>query len=101
MGITTDSKSLEEPKKPDECNVFQIYKLLASEEQVAKLKLRYMKGGYGYGHAKNELYDLLLDRFKAPRDKFYNLINNPKTIEAELQKGAKKANQIAKTWKTF
>ena len=95
MGITTDSKSLEEPKKPDECNVFQIYKLLASKEQVAKLKLRYIKGGYGYGHAKNELYDLLLDRFKAPRDKFNNLVNNPKIIEAELQKGAEKANQVA------
>lgn len=95
MGITTDSKSLEEPKNPDECNVFQIYKLLASDEQVAKLKLKYTNGGYGYGHAKNELYNLVLDRFKAPRDKFNNLINNPKIIEAELQKGAKKASQVA------
>ena len=52
MGIKTDSKSLEEPKNPDECNVFQIYKLLASDEQVAKLKLKYTKGGYGYGMQK-------------------------------------------------
>ena len=75
--------------------MFQIYKLLASDEQVNKLKLKYTKAGYGYGHAKNELYNLVLDRFKAPRDKFNNLINNPKIIEAELQKGAKKASQVA------
>tara|TARA_B100000902_G_C27299755_1_gene912093 strand:- start:698 stop:1663 length:966 start_codon:yes stop_codon:yes gene_type:complete len=95
MGIITDSKDLEEPKNPDECNVFQIYKLIASEEQIADLKLKYIKGGYGYGHAKNELYHLLLNHFKSPREKFNQLINNPKTIERELKRGAEQANKVA------
>ena len=95
MGIVTDSKGLQDPKDPDKCNIFQIYKLLASEEQVVELKLRYIKGGYGYGHAKTELYHLLLEKFKEPRQNFNKLISNPKIIEKELKKGAEQASKVA------
>ena len=95
MSIKTDSKGLEEPKNPDECNVFQIYKLIASEAQAAELKSKYLKGGYGYGYAKTELYNLLLDRFRGPRDSFNKLIDNPIIIEEELKRGAAKANKVA------
>ena len=95
MGIRTDSKGLEEPKNPDECHVFQIYKLLASKAQVTDLQLKYKNGGYGYGHAKTELLKLILDAFKTPRKKFNKFINNPDIVELELKRGAEKANKIA------
>ena len=95
MGIVTDSKGLEEPKNPMDCNVFQLYKLMASETQIKKLELKYKNGGYGYGHAKMDLYNLILEHFKEPRKKFEKLITNPDLINSELKKGADKANKVA------
>ena len=63
--IETDSTPLEEPKNPDTCNVFGLYKLLGSEEQTAQLKAKYLAGNYGFGHAKQELYDLIAEKFAA------------------------------------
>tara|TARA_S200000501_G_C20853552_1_gene756767 strand:- start:271 stop:1269 length:999 start_codon:yes stop_codon:yes gene_type:complete len=96
MSIKTDSKGLEEPKNPDECNVFQIYKLIGSKVQVEDLKLKYLKGGYGYGHAKKELFNLILENFKEPRNNYKRLINEPDVVNHELTNGAKKASEIAK-----
>jgi tryptophanyl-tRNA synthetase len=95
MGILTDSKGLEEPKNPMDCNVFQLYKLMASENQIKKLELKYKNGGYGYGHAKMDLYNLILENFKEPRKKFEQLVTNPDLINSELKKGADKANKVA------
>ena len=95
MSIVTDSKGLDDSKNPETCNIFQIYKLIASENQVQELIDKYKKGGFGYGHAKNELFKLILEKFQHPRQKFNELIDNPTAIENELLNGAKKATQIA------
>ncbi len=95
MKIQTDSKGLDERKEPENCNIFKIYKLIGDQKQCSILEQKYQNGGFGYGHAKSELLDLILTKYKLPRLKFQELMNNPKFIEKELEKGAKKANQIA------
>ena len=70
MTIETDSTPLEEPKNPDTCNVFALYKLLASEEQIAIMRSNYLGGNYGYGHAKQAFFELLVERFKTEREKY-------------------------------
>ena len=74
-GIVTDTKGLEEPKDPETCNVFAIYKLVANEEQIETMRTNYLKGGFGYGHAKNALLELILTRFAEAR-KIYNELMN-------------------------
>ena len=96
MTIQTDSKSIESPKDTESCNVFNLYKLLASEAQVSVLKQKYEEGNFGYGHAKQELYELICKKFKSEREKFNHLIENREIIESELNKGAEKARTIAR-----
>ena len=96
MGIVTDSTPLEEPKDADVCNVFKLYKLLGTEEQVAALRTQYEAGNFGYGHAKQALYELILEKFAIQRERFNYLMENNEEIEKELQKGAEKARHIAK-----
>ena len=96
MTIQTDSKSIESPKDTESCNVFNIYKLLASEEQVSALKQKYEEGNFGYGHAKQELFEVICKKFKSEREKFNHLIENREIIESELNKGAEKARTIAR-----
>lgn len=96
MGIETDSTPLEEPKNPDTCNVFAIYELVAEEAATTKMRENYLAGGYGYGHAKKELLELLLTRFEKERQFFDELMAHPEKIEEELQKGAAKARPIAR-----
>lgn len=96
MGIVTDTKALEEPKDPNTCKVFALYQLLGSEEQVAEMRKNYLAGGYGYGHAKKALLELILDRFGAERAKFDELMSDKSQIDAALAKGAEKARGIAK-----
>ena len=95
MAIQTDSTPLEEPKKPDTCNVFSIYKLLATKEEVEQMKANYLAGGYGYGHAKTALFQLILEKFAEPREKFNYYINNLTEVEQILKEGAIKASKIA------
>lgn len=97
MGIVTDSTPLEEPKDAGVCNVFNLYKLLATEEQTTALRLQYELGNFGFGHAKQALYTLILDKFAIQREKFNYLMANKEEIEKELQKGADKARAIAQT----
>ncbi len=73
MAIQTDSTPLEEPKDPDTYNVFNIYKLVATKEQTAEMRRNYEGGNYGYGHAKQALYELLTKRFEKERAQ-YNLL---------------------------
>ncbi|MES2389582.1 MAG: tryptophan--tRNA ligase [Bacteroidota bacterium] len=94
MSIVTDSTPLEDPKNPDTDNVFAIYKLLCSPEQVEQMRAKYLGGNYGYGHAKQELYELILEKFAEPREKYNNYMANPDALEAELAKGAEKARKI-------
>ena len=95
MSVITDSTPLEEPKDPDTCNVFALYELLASKEQTQLMREKYKGGNYGYGHAKQELFQLLLEKFKDERKKYDELISNPEEIEHQLQKGEERANRIA------
>ena len=95
MGIKTDSIPIEKPKIPDRCNVFKIYKLLASKEQSEKLKAKYIGGNFGYGEAKKELFNLVCKKYKNERKKYNYFIENKEILDLELSKGAKKARQIA------
>ncbi len=95
MGIETDSTPLEEPKTPDTCNCFTLYKLLANEEQIAEMRKNYEAGGYGYGHAKEALFELIIELFKEEREKFNYYTENPNLVEELLKVGAEKATKIA------
>ena len=96
MSIVTDATPLEAPKNPDTCNVFTLYKLIASETQIAEMRENYLKGGYGYGHAKTAFYDLLLQTFKTQRATYDHYMNNRNELDSKLQEGADKAREIAK-----
>ena len=95
MGIQTDSTPLEEPKNPDTCNLFSLYQLLASEAQIAQMRRNYEAGGYGYGHAKQEFFELLLDRFSEERNRYNFYIENLEEIDKVLNFGAQKARLVA------
>jgi tryptophanyl-tRNA synthetase len=97
MGIVSDSKSLEESKDPDTCAIFAIYKLLADEYQIHKMRENYIKGGYGYGHAKKELLELILSKFAEERAKYNYLMENKNELESALKNGALKAQMVAKS----
>ncbi len=97
MSIITDSTPLEEPKNPDTCNVFKLYKLIANESQIAEMRENYLKGGYGYGHAKTALFQLILESYKEPREKYNYYMSNINELENELKKGEAKARMIART----
>lgn len=95
MSIETDSTPLEEPKNPDTCNVFALYKLLGNTEEIANMRANYEGGNYGYGHAKQALYELILKKFEEPRQKFDYYINNLEEVDKLLAIGAEKASKIA------
>jgi tryptophanyl-tRNA synthetase len=95
MTIVTDATPLEEPKNPDTCNVFKLYQLLADANQIETMRNLYLKGGYGYGHAKNELLGVILDTYKGARLKFENLMHDSNLLNQELNLGAAKAKKIA------
>lgn len=95
MSIVSDSTPLEEPKNPDTCHTFALYKLLANESQVEQMRANYIGGNYGYGHAKQALFELILDRFAKERGIFNHLMENPSEIEAALSVGAQKARSVA------
>lgn len=95
MKIVTDSTPLEEPKDADNCNVFKIYSLLGTAEQIDVLRAKYEGGNFGFGHAKEELYQLVLSKFKKERERYDSLMNNPADIQKELSNGAEKARKIA------
>lgn len=96
MSIVTDATPLEEPKNPDTCNVFKIYSLLADDSQKATMRENYLKGGYGYGHAKTELLNLILTKFSSPREKYNAFMNDKALLDKKLAIGAEKAKLIAK-----
>jgi len=96
MNIITDSTPLEEPKNPDTCNVFNIYKLLASEDEIKTMRSNYEGGNYGYGHAKQALYELIIRNYQEERTAFNNYMENPDLLEEKLQEGEEKARKIGR-----
>jgi tryptophanyl-tRNA synthetase len=95
MSIITDTTPLEAPKNPDTCNVFALYKLLANEKQVAEMRANYVNGGYGYGHAKTALLELILSKYAKERETFNYFMANRNELDAKLKVGADKARVIA------
>jgi tryptophanyl-tRNA synthetase len=95
MGIVTDSKGLEEPKDPETCNVFKLYELLAEKDAIETMRRNYLNGGYGYGHAKTALYDLILSKFEKNRAVYNHFMSNLNELEEILLKGAEKARAVA------
>ncbi|MBZ7938547.1 tryptophan--tRNA ligase [Campylobacter sp. W0014] len=93
--IVTDSTALEDPKNPEECNVFKIAKLFLDNEGQENLRNRYLKGGEGYGHFKMYLNELMIDYFKEIREKYNELLNKPSYLKEVLDFGASKARKIA------
>jgi tryptophanyl-tRNA synthetase len=95
MKIETDSTPLEEPKNPDTCNLFALYKLVGSKEQIATMRANYEGGNYGYGHAKQAFYELLVEKFSSERERYTYYMNNLDEIDKALKIGAEKAGQVA------
>lgn len=96
MSITTDSRSMDEPKNPDTCHVFQLYKLFSTPTQQADLATRYRAGGLGYGHAKQELYELVHARLAEPQERYNELMEDPDKLRAILDDGATRARATAR-----
>jgi tryptophanyl-tRNA synthetase len=97
MGIETDSTPLEAPKNPDTCNVFALYKLLGSTEEITDLCAKYEAGNYGYGHAKQALFELIVEKFKTERSTYNYYINNLEAVDKLLLEGAAKARKVAQS----
>ena len=95
MKIQTQSSSVEEPKDPDQCNVFKLFKIIGSDEETEKLRARYTNGGMGYGEAKELLYNQTLNRFSKNRELFFELTANRDRVEQLLLEGALKARKQA------
>lgn len=95
MAIVTDSTPLEAPKNPDTCNAFKLYQLLASKEETEIMRQNYLKGNYGYGHAKTALFELILEKYSEQRRIFTELMNHPTKLEEELSIGEVKAKKMA------
>lgn len=95
MKIETDSTALEDPKNPDTCNLFALYQLVASKSQTDEMRHNYLAGNYGYGHAKQAFFELIVEKFKTERELYQYYINNTEAIEKVLKIGAQKARLVA------
>lgn len=94
MSIVTDSTALEDPKNPDTDTVFALYRLLATPEQTEEMRQNYLRGGFGYGHAKQALYELIISRFAEERKAFWYYMENGEELERKLKEGEEKARSI-------
>ncbi|MCC7520001.1 MAG: tryptophan--tRNA ligase [Flavobacteriaceae bacterium] len=97
MQIKTDSTPLEDPKNPDTCNLFNLYKLIASPEQTEVMRSQYLAGNYGYGHAKQAFYELILEKYAEVRSRYQYYMVHKSEIDQALQVGAEKARRVAQT----
>nr|WP_321229427.1 tryptophan--tRNA ligase [uncultured Psychroserpens sp.] len=95
MSIETDSTPLEDPKDWSTCNCFALYDLLASEDEINTMKANYENCNYGYGHAKQALYELILSKFSTERERYNHYMSNLNEIDDALAIGAEKAKKVA------
>lgn len=93
--VVTDSTPLEDPKDPETCNVFALLKLFADEAELAEIAEQYRAGGFGYGHAKNRLAELINEEFAEAREKYAELERSPDTVRDILRDGGQKARDVA------
>lgn len=96
MSIVTDSTPMEAPKNPEKDNVFAIYKLVATAEQTEALRQKYLAGNFGYGHAKQELFELIIAKYATEREAFNFYMSNLPELEKKLQHSEAKATVIAR-----
>ncbi len=94
MSIVTDSTPLEDSKDPDKCTVFALYSLLADDERIKEMSKNYLDGGYGYGHAKQALFELIIEKYRDEREKFNFYMNDTGLLNTKLEEGEKKARTI-------
>ena len=95
MSIKTDSLPIESIKNPNTCNVFKLYSLIGNEAQVKQMKENYEKGGYGYGEAKSQLFNLILETYSKQRNTYNYLMDNRSEIDQILKEGSIRAKKIA------
>lgn len=95
MRIVTDSTPVEDPKDPDSCNVFALYKLFATPEEQQSLREEYLAGGMGYGEAKQRLFDKYWEYFDPFRERRDAILRDPDSVEEVLQDGARRAREVA------
>ncbi len=95
MGIQTDSTPMEDSKDPTNDTIFALYKILATQPQIEEMTANYLAGNYGYGHAKQALYEVILNKFERPREKFEYYMNNLQEVDEALAVGAEKAGKVA------
>ncbi len=95
MKIQTDSTPLEDAKNPDTCNLFALYKLVATDEQITKMTANYLGGNYGYGHAKQAFFELLITKYAKERELYKHYMNNVSEIDKALAIGTEKAKKVA------
>ena len=95
MSIVTDSTPIEAPKNPDSDKVIAIYQLMATPDQTALMKKKYREGNYGYGHAKQELFELILSKFAKEREAFNFYMSHPEELEKKLLQGEGRARVVA------
>lgn len=93
--IITDSTALEDPKDPDTCTVFKLFSLVAEKEQTADLRKKYVGGNFGYGHAKKEFLQLILDKYGEERRLFDYYMNNQQELNRTLEAGEARAREVA------
>jgi len=93
--IVTDSTPLEDPKDPDTCNVFALLKLLADDAEIEDIAAKYRDGGYGYGHAKGRLAELINETFAPARQRYAELEKDPDFVADVLRAGGQKARDVA------
>ncbi len=95
MGIVTDSTPLEEPKNPDTDTVFALYQILATPKEITQMRANYLGGNYGYGHAKQALYECMVRTFGEARERFHYYMSHRDEIDQALETGARKAAAVA------
>lgn len=95
MGIQTDSTPMEDSKDPTNDTIFELYKILATQPQIEEMSANYLAGNYGYGHAKQALYEVILNKFERPREKFEYYMNHLNEVDEALALGAEKAGKVA------
>ena len=95
MGIATDSTPIEDPKDPSKDTIFALYKLLATVGQIEEMRAKYLEGNYGYGHAKQALYEVVVQKFDIAREKYDYYNNHHDEVDEALSIGAAKARKVA------
>jgi len=93
--IVTDSTALEEPKNPEQCNVFALIQLFATPAEAEEIAAKYRAGGFGYGHAKQLLADMINDDFAAARERYIDLEKDQDLVRDVLREGGRKAREVA------